>query len=205
MTVAFLGIDISKKTFDVSLLTPDGKQKHKKFDNSPEGFATLDAFLKTHMVDNPERVDLHTCLEATGHYGYPLARHLHARGHKTSVVNPAGPNAFARSQLSRTKTDKADAIRIAQFCQANRPHLWNPPSVPREVLGALTRRLFALTQMRQAEQQRIESVTGLSEEVRAGKGGAVLQSLVETVAFLDAQIKSLQKQIDALQGARERA
>jgi hypothetical protein len=44
---AHLGIDIAKATFDVALLTADGKIKPKRFDNSPAGFCRLETWLKT--------------------------------------------------------------------------------------------------------------------------------------------------------------
>ncbi|KJV73944.1 transposase family protein [Orientia tsutsugamushi str. TA763] len=34
-----------------------------------------------------------------------------------SVVNPARIKGFAMSKLSRTKTDKADSVLIADFCK----------------------------------------------------------------------------------------
>jgi transposase len=40
MTSIILGIDISKKAFDVALLI-DKKIKNKKFDNAPKGFNEL--------------------------------------------------------------------------------------------------------------------------------------------------------------------
>jgi transposase len=180
MALAYLGIDISKKTFDVALLSADNNPKHRKFDNTPEGFTALDAWLKGQLAS-----DLHTCMEATGHYGNALARHLYAAGHKVSVVNPAGPNAFARAQLSRTKTDKADAIRIAQFCRAHQPHLWTPPTEEVATLQGLVRRLEALGQMRQMESQRLE---GASAPVRSSIE-AVLTLLEEQMVLLEKQIR----------------
>jgi transposase len=103
MAHAYLGIDISKSTFDVTLLTADGKPKHKAFSNTEQGFACLEAWLSQQFVTAPS--DLHACLEATARYGDALARHLHQEGFLVSVVNPAAVRAFARSELSRTKTD----------------------------------------------------------------------------------------------------
>lgn len=179
MAQAYLGIDIAKKSFDVALLSADGQPKHKKFANDPGGFAQLDQWLHQQMVS-----DLHVCLEATGHYGQALARHLLAAGHQVSVVNPAGPNAFARAQLSRTKTDKADAIRIAQFCRAHQPPPWQPPAPEVSHLQALVRRLEALKQMHQMESQRLE-----------GAAQPVVVSLEAVLAVLEQQIEQLHQQI----------
>ena len=38
MPLAYLGIDISKLTFDVALLTQDKNPKHRKFSNDQDGF-----------------------------------------------------------------------------------------------------------------------------------------------------------------------
>jgi transposase len=180
MALLYLGIDIAKKTFDVALLTPDGNPKTKKFNNTPEGFDLLEAWLKGQFA-----TEIHACLEATGHYGNALARHLFEKGHKVSVVNPAGPSAFARSQLSRTKTDKADSIRIARFCLAHQPPAWTPPAEQVATLQALVRRLETLKQMSQMESQRLE---GASTQVSASVN-AVLKVLEEQIEQVEKQIR----------------
>ncbi|MGH8475869.1 MAG: IS110 family transposase [Methylococcales bacterium] len=44
-----------------------------------------------------------------GSYSLPLADFLVVQGYPVSLVNPAKIHAFAKSELSRAKTDKADA------------------------------------------------------------------------------------------------
>jgi len=110
-----LGIDISKKTFDVSLLR-EGKFKHRKFQNTPSGFKGLSAWLDKLTV-----TVLHACMEATGTYGEPLAQLLFNHGFQVSVVNPARIKGFGQGELVRTKTDKSDASLIARFCLAMSP------------------------------------------------------------------------------------
>ncbi len=66
------------------------------------------------------------CLEATGQYGERVAECLHQQGYPVSVVNPARIKAFGQSQLRRNKTDKADALLIAQFCASQSPLRWTP-------------------------------------------------------------------------------
>ncbi len=46
----FLGIDLAKKTFDVTLLTPDCVPHHRTFPNTPTGFRALWRFLTAHKV-----------------------------------------------------------------------------------------------------------------------------------------------------------
>jgi len=121
MTLPSLGIDISKLKFDVCLSGPGGKFRHHVFPNSPAGFTQLCVWLSQQRV---ERV--HACLKATGTFGEALATYLHEAGHLVSVVNPAAIKAYGQSRLSRTKTDKADATLIAQFCSERHPPQWQP-------------------------------------------------------------------------------
>jgi transposase len=174
MTLSTLGIDISKLKFDVALLRDNGKFKHRVFPNTPAGFLQLSAWLEKQKVER-----LHACLEATGTYGQALATNLHDAGHVVSVINPAAIKAYGQSRLSRTKTDKADATLIAQFCSERRPPQWQPLPVEIRELQAMVRRLDALLEMRQMEANRLE-VTAAA--------GAVTESLVGHLAFLDDEI-----------------
>jgi len=172
---AHLGIDIAKATFDVALLTAEGKIKPKHFDNSQTGFSHLETWLHQQFVTDP--ATLHICMEATGHYGHTLARYLHERGYCVSVVNPAATRAFSKCELARTKTDKADAARIARFCRAHQPRRWEPPSEEVATLQALVKRLETLQQMHQMESNRVE---GAPEVVRESLQ-AVLSTLAEQI------------------------
>lgn len=146
-----LGIDISKASFDAALLLPTGKRKNKKFSNNHRGFQELADWLDRHDVRS-----LHACMEATNTYGHSLAEFLYDQGFQVSMVNPARIKGFAQGELLRTKTDKQDASLIARFCQAMAPPLWEPE--PRSVreLKALVRRLDALLEMRQQEENRLD-------------------------------------------------
>ena len=90
-----VGVDIAKRKFDAVRLE-NGKYKHKTFDNSADGFATLITWLLTFGEIKPL-----ICMEATGAYSIPLAEFLVNSGHSVSVVNPAKIKAFAKSELSR--------------------------------------------------------------------------------------------------------
>ncbi len=180
--LAVLGIDIAKSTFEVALLPAGycGKPRHKQFANSADGFEKLRAWLEERGTSQ-----VHACLEATGVYGDDLARFLHQAGHRVSVVNPARIKAFAQSQLSRNKTDKADAAQIAHFCQSQTPPLWAPPAPAVSELQALTRHLEALLQTQQQQKNRQEAER--SDVVKAS-----LQSLID---YLDKEVQRLKQQV----------
>jgi transposase len=111
MTAPKLGIDISKKTFDVALIRdPETmKVKQRQFSNTPDGFRALQTWLAKQGMGR-----VHAVMEATGAYGLDLAECLHGAGHPVSIVNPAQIKAFGQSELQRNKTDRADAALIAR-------------------------------------------------------------------------------------------
>ena len=57
--------------------------------------------------------------------------------------------AFAKTEMSRAKTDKADAKLIARFAREKKPALWAPPPPHIRELQALLRRVEHLLEMRQ--------------------------------------------------------
>ena len=163
---AYLGIDIAKLTFEAVPLMADGKAKHRSFSNDEAGYQALTGWLRHNRLTDSGQV--HACSEATGHYGDALARYLHTGAHRVSVVNPAAIRAFARTELSRTKTDKADAAGIARYClcracatEMHRPPAWAPPAEEITTLLALVRRPETLKQMRLMERQRPRAVLPL--------------------------------------------
>ncbi len=179
-TLPIPGIDIAKAKFDVELQLA-GKSRRRSFTNDLPGFAALQPWL-----EQQEASPVHACMEATGRYWEDLALALSERGHLVSVVNPAQIKHFGQSELTRTKTDGADAALIARFCEAQRPSPCSPlPPEIRELRGRV-RRLADLNPMLHQEQNRLEhGVT--SERVR--------NSLETMLAVLKSQIREVKHQI----------
>lgn len=177
---AYLGIDIAKRKFDVALLRPDQKYRTKAFANTPAGHTELVAWVRRHH-EGP----VHACLEATGTYGEALAAALVDGGYVISVVNPAIIEAYARSQLTRTKTDPTDARLIARFCAKEQPAPWAP--LPQELreLQAFVRRLDALEGMRTQERNRLA----------AGPTPPIQASIQHVLDLLEAEMAQLRQQI----------
>ena len=178
MKIAFLGIDISKKTFDVALLIED-KYRTKKFNNSQPGFKRL-----LEWISNKDISLQLACMEATGVYSEDLAIFLFNNDIKISVVNPARVKGFAQSQLSRSKTDESDAKLIAEFAKRMQPESWTPPPEHIKLLQAYTRRLEDLIQMHRQEENRLEVVC---DELK--------NDVSQNVEMFKMQIKDLRKKI----------
>jgi transposase len=178
----FLGLDVAKATFDACLLRAD-KQQAGHFENTPAGFKKLSRWLKKHKA-----AQVHTCQEATGHYGEALAEYLHAAGHTVSVINPARLKGYARAVQARTKTDRADAALLAEFCQRHQPAPWSPPAPERIMLRELARRRTSLVQMQQQERNRLQS-----GELPA----PIVASLATVLAVLAEQITLIEQALAA--------
>ncbi|ROO22396.1 IS110 family transposase, partial [Salinisphaera orenii] len=134
-------------------------------------------------------VDAPIVLEATGPYSEAVAIALADAGRAVSVVNPARITGFAQSELSRNKTDKADAKLLAKFAQRADLDIWQPPSIAIRELRALVDRLQALIDMRQQELNRIEALD-------QGTPSSVKSMVEEHVAWLNDQIAKIQSDID---------
>lgn len=179
MSKIVIGVDIAKLKFDVASLS-DGKYKHKKFTNDGQGYADFVIWLLALVADDKPLV----CMEATGSYSIPLADFLVGQGYPVSVVNPAQIKAFAKSELSRAKTDKADAKLIARYALTMRPPLWNPPPYNVRVLQALVRRVEHLLEMIQMERNRQDTANA-----------NIVNSINTVLATLETELEATRKAI----------
>ena len=152
-TTHWLGIDVSKSKLDVALLDERGKFKNRVFPNDTKGHTALVNWL----IERTAAGLVHVCLEATGSYGDLVATTLVERNLLISVVNPARVKGFAQSELTRNKTDRADAELLARFCQALAPEAWLPAAPEVRELRALVERLGSLKEMQQQEINRLEA------------------------------------------------
>jgi transposase len=169
-----IGVDIAKKKFDVAGFC-DNKYKHKTFANDEKGFDEFVSWFNPLYGDT----NLLICMESTGAYSLPLADFLAGKGHAVSLVNPAKIHAFAKSELSRAKTDKADAKLIARYAALMQPPLWIPPPANIRQLQALVRRVEHLLEMIQMETNRLESANP-----------NVKNSIETVLATLEAELKA---------------
>ncbi|MQX53042.1 IS110 family RNA-guided transposase [Alcanivorax sediminis] len=179
-----VGVDVSKKKLDICVATGN-KFKSKVFANSPGGHEALNTWLQQRDIP----VDTPVVLEATGPYSEAVAIFLADLGWSISVVNPSRISGYAQSELSRNKTDKADARLIACFAQRARLESWSPPSLAVRELRALVDRLQALIDMRQQELNRLEDLSQTSTS-------SVEKMVKEHVDWLNDQIKKIQSDID---------
>jgi transposase len=180
--MTYVGIDVAKSKLAVAVKTAK-KPRHTTVDNTEKGFAKLVTWLAAHP-----KTELHVCLEATNSYGFDCAVYLCKQGLKVSIVNPALVKAYAESELRRNKTDKLDAVLIADFCASKSPRAWLPPSETEQTFQALYRRWETMKDIRARELNRLDSE----------RCQVVRYSLSSSISYWDEQISAVEAALDSL-------
>ena len=115
MPTYFVGIDVSKFKHTCCIIDGEGEIIKKSFDftNSKKGFDSLIEIFKS--IDQSESL-FQIVMEATGHYHECLFRYLVANNYLAQIKNPVVIARFKQSEyLDKAKTDKLDALIIAQY------------------------------------------------------------------------------------------
>lgn len=153
----YLGIDIGKLHHAAALIDPRGKTVAvlSCFAATAHGFGRLTAFVKQHV---PDHADLRVGLEATGPYWISLAQWLTARGFQPVVFNPLKVSSLRDYGVRGSKTDRIDAVLIAQALrwEESRPSKAPLPTAAAE-LRCLTRLRFQLVKERTRATLRVGS------------------------------------------------
>ena len=177
---ASIGVDVSKRKFDVALLTEQGKYRCKVFDNDAKGFKAFGDWIKANAPDQ-----IQVCMEATGVYHEALATFLFDQQITVFVVNPLRVKRFVEAEGLRNKTDEGDAKALARFSSKHELDAWEAPSTGVRELQALVVRLESLQVMRQAELNRLD----VAHPTIRGSIEAVVAALDREIATVRSQIK----------------
>lgn len=117
----FLGIDVSKETFDGCCVTMKGERLFSLSSSmNRTGFEEL---IKQLCGLSVSMESVLVGMESTACYHVNLYSFLISLGYTVIVMNPLLISNFVKLQLRKTKTDKKDAYVIAQFLLLNRDSL----------------------------------------------------------------------------------
>ncbi len=119
-----IGIDFSKKTFDVTIMRRDGdiytELSYSKFNNDAKGFKALEKLVKASLKGTPEAKDKSSwifCGEHTGTCSIPLCDYLAKKQYfmwlESALV------IHRKCGIVREKNDKVDSRRIAEYALRN--------------------------------------------------------------------------------------
>ncbi len=113
MPELLVGVDVAKDTSSAQGIDCGGKGLFSlTFAMDSEGFMQLWEAITAHSKDLSEVL---VAVESTACYHINLYSFLTAKGVPTVVINPLLIANFAKLSLRKTKTDKKDAMTIAQF------------------------------------------------------------------------------------------
>ena len=106
-----VGIDISKGRSTVAVMRPFGEVVISPFEvrHTDSELSELARQLKS--LDGETRV----VMEATGNYHASVAKLLHDAGLYVSVVNAKLVHGYGNNELRRVKTDRKDAVKLANY------------------------------------------------------------------------------------------
>lgn len=190
----YIGIDISKNTFDLALIkeNPSERMTTAKFPNTYKGIVALEEFIHKQKLI---KQDILFCMEHTGLYCRILASYLAENNYAVWIEMPV--QIIRSLGVQRGKNDKLDAQRIATyaFTFRNQVKLWQPPR--QEVqkihdLLALRDRLIESRKMILVPIEEFES-TGLSNEAES------LRKLCrKSIEALDKEIEQIEKELDKI-------
>ena len=106
-----VGIDVSKGKSMIAVMRPFGEVVVSPFEvrHTASELSELARLLKN--LDGETRV----VMESTGNYHAPVAWLLHGAGLYVSVVNAMLVHDYGNNSLRRGKTDKKDAVKLANY------------------------------------------------------------------------------------------
>jgi transposase len=180
----YVGMDVSKATLDIGWFTVQGKAHHRQVSNTQAGFSQLLAIL------SPQD---QVVMEASGPYYLRVAFFLYQQGMKVSVVNPLVIRRFCQMRLARTKTDKKDALLIAQYGQLMQPKLWQPEAPQVLQINQRQTVLEGLIKQKRALENQLESLNQVPVQDKIAR-----QTLRRMIRALDREIEKLEQHIEGL-------
>jgi transposase len=180
----YIGIDVSKATFMVAYPLNEKEYRTREFKNTTKG---IHEFIRTLEADD------HCVMEATGNYSYLLLYLLNQANITTSMENALKVKNFARTMLSVTKTDKADAQLLSLYGERMRP---TPFKLPSDSILLLKQKRTAMRQF----QKQLHSMTNLKKslEVLPQKDPATFKSINKIIETLEKQIRKIEEDLIAL-------
>lgn len=106
-----VGIDISKGRSTIAVMRPFGEVVISPFEVRHTGSELSKLAKQLKSLDGETRV----VMEATGNYHASVAKLLHNAGLYVSVINAKLVHGYGNNELRRVKTDRKDAVKLANY------------------------------------------------------------------------------------------
>lgn len=106
-----VGIDISKGRSTIAVMRPFGEVVISPFEVPHTDSELSELAWRLKSLNGETRV----VMEATGNYHMPVAKLLHDAGLYVSIVNAKLVHGYGNNDLRRIKTDRKDAVKLANY------------------------------------------------------------------------------------------
>ena len=197
-SVISVGIDVSKAKLDIACLRDDRTSMHQVFSNNASGIHSLRSFLKQQRT-----ADTVPCtLESTGAYHLLVALSLSEAGYRVNCVNPIITKKYMKTTIRDAKSDKIDAIRIAELGY-HEPNLQRF-TVTRNDIAAKSI-LSALAQLETLRQQLNAHITHCNEMLDTLDVEINCKEAKKSLEHLESQIKAHRQQLCEVASLEARA
>ncbi len=195
MKKVFIGIDFSKLKFDAAIYIVDNKQivSEKEFKNEPSGYADFLEWVNENACC--PKSSLLFCGEHTGYYSANLSTFLFESGYDMWLA--PGLQIKKSQGIKRTKTDRIDACKIAEYAYRFRDKvlLFHPISKALDEIRDLLSYRERLVGKRKV-------LSTSAKEVNRVKDSAscdfIYQDSLEHIKNLSKSIRNCEKRIEAL-------
>ena len=190
----FIGIDISKNTFDLALIKENTSEKiiTAKFSNTPKGIVALEQFIRKQELSKQQIL---FCIEHTGLYCRVLSNYLVENHYAVWLEMPV--QILKSLGIQRGKSDQLDAKRIATYALTfkDKARLWQPPREEVQKIHDLMTLRERLVESRKSILTPIEELeaTGLSEVATT-----LRKHCKKSIESLDKEIKQIEKELDEI-------
>ncbi len=190
----FIGIDVSKKTIDVSLLTSEQFKElpHKQFDNSVNGYKAMMKWINS--MYKLSKDEMLFCMEHTGIYSLNLCCYLNENDIAFWLENPLQ---IKRSLgIKRGKNDKLDSKDIANYAYTHKHNakLYQMPGKTPLTLKNLLSYRERLMKGKVCFQVSSNELKLCNKEIRVSicsESDAIVKSLNKKIEKVEEQIKEL--------------
>lgn len=180
MEKVVIGVDVAKNKLDVAVLQAGEWIKRFEVTNTASGHKCL-----IKLVAQFERV--HVVLEATGSYHSRLVAALLDAAVPLSVLNPLVIKRYAQMKLRRVKTDRSDAMLLAEYGTQINPGLYRLPPEGVRPLRQLQTQVDLFIKQRTALLNQLHALETLPDALASCR-----RVLKQAIRQLDAHLKKIE-------------
>ncbi len=184
--MSLIGVDVAKDSLVIatypSQISPSGLPMQAKPITIANNPSAIKAWLKT----LPSKAAI--AMESTGKYQLELAGLAHGAGHSVYVLNAMDVFHYGKALGQRGKTDRLDALLIAQYLahQGSQLRLWQPTPAHLLHLRTLLKSRSHLADTNAKLKMALKDVKALGAQAKA-----LDTKFQQTMDFIDAQVQRL--------------